>query len=45
MFGGAQINGQDTNHVYKRVGDLTFASSSINSIILKIIQEHGKLCV
>ena len=22
MFGGIQINGQDTNNIYKRVGDL-----------------------
>jgi len=25
-FGGIQINGQDTNNIYKRVGDLTIAS-------------------
>ena len=31
-----QINGQDSNHhIYKRVGDLTIASPSIHSIILK----------
>ena len=35
MFGGVQINGQDSNNIYKRVGDLTIASPSINSIILK----------
>jgi hypothetical protein len=35
MFGGIQINGQDTNNIYKRVGDLTIASLSTNSIILK----------
>ncbi len=35
MFGGIQINGQDTNHIHKRVGDLTIASPSTNSIILK----------
>ena len=34
-FGGVQINGQDTNNIYKSVGDLTIASPSINSIILK----------
>jgi len=35
MFGGIQINGQDTNNIYKRVGDLTIASPLSNSIILK----------
>ena len=35
MFGGVQINGQDTNNIYKRVGDLTIASPSLSSIILK----------
>ena len=36
MFGGVQINGQDSDHhIYKRVGDLTIASPSLNSIILK----------
>ena len=35
MFGGIQINGQDTNNIYKRVGDLTIASPSLSSIILK----------
>ena len=36
MFGGVQINGQDSNHhIYKRVGDLTIASPSTHSIILK----------
>ena len=35
MFGGVQINGQDSNNIYKRVGDLTIASPSLNSIILK----------
>jgi hypothetical protein len=34
MFEGVQINGQDTNNIYKRVGDLTIASPSTNSIIL-----------
>jgi hypothetical protein len=23
MFGGVQINGQDTNNIYKRVGDIS----------------------
>ena len=36
MFGGVQINGQDSNHhIYKRVGDLTIASPSIHNIIFK----------
>ena len=35
MFGGIQINGQDTNNIYKRVGDLTIASPSTSSIVLK----------
>jgi hypothetical protein len=36
MFGGIQINGEDsTHHIYKRVGDLTIASHSLSSIILK----------
>ncbi len=35
MFGGVQINGPDTNNIYKRVGDLIIASPSTNSIILK----------
>ena len=35
MFGGIQINGQDTNNIYKRVGNLTIASPSTDSIILK----------
>ena len=35
MFGGIQINGQDTNNIYKRVGELTIASPSLSSIILK----------
>ena len=39
MFGGVQINGQDTNNIYKRVGDLTIASPSTSSIILK--SNHG----
>ncbi len=34
-FGGIQINGQDSNNIYERVGDLTIASTSINSILLK----------
>ena len=34
-FGGIQINGQDTNNIYKRVGDLTIASPSTNNILLK----------
>jgi hypothetical protein len=33
MFGDDQINGQNTNNVYKRVGDLTIASPSTSSII------------
>jgi hypothetical protein len=39
MFGGVQINGQDTNNIYKRIGDLTIASPSTSSIILK--SNHG----
>jgi hypothetical protein len=35
IFGGVQINGQDTNNIYKRIGDLTIASPSTSSIILK----------
>ncbi len=36
MFGGVQINGQDTNNIYKRVGDLTMIESpSLSGIILK----------
>jgi hypothetical protein len=35
MFGGVQINGQDNNNIYQRVGDLTIASPSTNSIIFK----------
>ena len=36
MFGGVQINGQDSDHhIYKRVGDLTIASPTTHSIILK----------
>ena len=35
MFGGIQINGQDSNNIYKRVGDLTISSHSLSSIILK----------
>jgi hypothetical protein len=35
MFGGVQINGQDSNNIYKRAGDLTIASPSIHNIILK----------
>ncbi len=34
-FGGIQINGQDSNHIYKRIGDLTLAVGETNSIILK----------
>ncbi len=34
-FGGIQINGQDSNNIYKRVGDLRIASPSINNILLK----------
>jgi hypothetical protein len=34
-FGGVQINGQDTNNIYKRMGDLTLGVGEINSIILK----------
>ena len=34
-FGGVQINGQNTNNIYKRMGDLTFGVGEINSIILK----------
>ena len=45
MFGGIQINGQDSNHhIYKRIGDLTIASHSLSSIILKLILDFGKLC-
>ncbi len=32
-FGGIQINSQDTNNIFKRVGDLTIASPSINIIL------------
>jgi hypothetical protein len=36
MFGGVQINGQDSlNSIYKRAGDSTIASPSTRSIILK----------
>ena len=35
MFGGVQINGQDANNIYERVGDLTIASPSTNNIIFK----------
>ena len=35
MFGGVQINRQDTNNIYRRLGDLTIASPSTNSIISK----------
>ncbi len=36
MFGGVQINGQDSlKNIYKRVGDLTIASPSTSSKILK----------
>ena len=35
MFGGVQINGQDTYNIYKRLGDLTIASPSTSSIRLK----------
>ncbi len=41
MFGGVQINGQDSNNIYKRVGDF-IASPSIHNIILKLTMEHGK---
>ncbi len=34
-FGGIQINCQDSNNIYKRVGDLTLASLAINNILLK----------
>ncbi len=34
-FGGIQINGQDRNNIYKRVGDLKIALPSIYSILLK----------
>ena len=34
-FGGVQINGQNTNNIYKRMGDLTLGVGEINSIILK----------
>ena len=33
MFGGVQINGQDTNNIYKRVGDLIIASPIIASLV------------
>jgi hypothetical protein len=39
MFRGIEINGQDSNHIYKRVGYLTIASTSINNIILKTNNE------
>jgi hypothetical protein len=44
MFGGVQVNGQDTNNIYKRVGDLTIASPSTSSIILSLTMETGKPC-
>jgi hypothetical protein len=31
-FGGIQINGQDSNNIYKGVGVLTISSPSINNI-------------
>jgi hypothetical protein len=34
-FGGVQLNGQDTNNIYKRMGDLTIGVGEINSIVLK----------
>jgi hypothetical protein len=33
-FGKIQINGQDSNNVYKNKGDLNIAASSINKILL-----------
>ncbi len=39
-FRGIQINGQDSNNLYKRVGDLTIASPSINNILLKTNGEY-----
>ena len=36
-FGGLWLNGQDSNNIYMPVGDLTIASLSINSIVLKNI--------
>jgi hypothetical protein len=35
MFGGIQMNGQDSNNIYKRVGDLTISSHSLSSITFK----------
>ena len=34
-FGGVQINGQNTNNIYKRMGDLTIGVGEINNIVLK----------
>ncbi len=34
-FGGIQINGQASNNIYKRMGDLTLGVGEINNIVLK----------
>ena len=34
-FGGVQINGQDSNNIYKLSGDLSLVSPSTNNILLK----------
>ncbi len=43
-FGGVQINGQDTNNIYKRIGDLTIGVGEITNIVLKQIADIGKQC-
>ena len=44
-FGGIQVNGQNSNNIYKRIGDLSIVSPDISSILLKQIMDSGKLCV
>ena len=34
-FGGIQINGQNSNNIYKRIGDLSIVSPDTSSILLK----------
>jgi hypothetical protein len=41
-FGGVQINGQDTNNIYKRMGDLTIGVGEINNIVLKTNSGYWK---
>ncbi len=40
MFGGTQINGLDTDNIYKCLEDLTIAGPSIKNIILKTNCSH-----